>query len=168
VTEPEAAAQYTARFVRSTRGFEFLREGSYFILCDAGGGTVDVVSYRVKKLYPSLELEQIGFPTARRCGSQFINFEFKKWLQKLIGEKNYAAIDPNTVMGKITSHVTEGKAMRDLMTKFDNRKKRFTGLKDDVIRLEMPAPLEKLTIHGKVDEGDFVIPPCVNSLQFSF
>jgi len=158
VTEPEAAAQYTAKFVRDSIGYEFLKEGSYFILCDAGGGTVDVVSYKVKKVFPVLELEQVGFPTARRCGSQFINFEFKKWLQKHITTKNYERIDPNTVMGKITSHVTEGKAMRELMKDFDIRKKLFTGLEDDDIRLELPQPLDHLSIPGKVEEGDFVIP----------
>ena len=72
--------------------------------------------------------------------------------------KNYERIDPNTVMGKITSHVMEGEAMRELMKDFDIRKKLFTGLEDDDIRLELPRPLDGLSIPGKVEEGDFVIP----------
>ncbi|KAF2201018.1 actin-like ATPase domain-containing protein [Delitschia confertaspora ATCC 74209] len=157
VTEPEAAAIYTARYLRDTQGQEVLTNGGYFILCDAGGGTVDVVSYKVKKLSPSLELEQIGFPTARKCGSVFINEEFKKWLRALIGPTNYEKIDPNTVMGKITSHVTEGRAMRELMEQFNSRKKRFRGGEDGDITLELPAPLDDLTIHDKVDEGYITI-----------
>lgn len=64
-------------------------------------------------------------------------------------------------MGKITSHVTEGKAMRELMKDFDIRKKLFTGLEDDDIRLELPHPLDHLSIPGKVEEGDFAIPAYV-------
>lgn len=39
------------------------QENQYFVLIDAGGGTVDIVSYQVKKLHPVLQLEQVGKPT---------------------------------------------------------------------------------------------------------
>ena len=67
LTESEAASIYTARHYRDERTEEFLQEGQYFVLCDAGGGTVDVVSYQVKKLHPILELEQVGHPTGLQC-----------------------------------------------------------------------------------------------------
>lgn len=40
VTEPEAAAYFTARHLQETRGGEFLKPGDVFALCDCGGGTV--------------------------------------------------------------------------------------------------------------------------------
>jgi hypothetical protein len=84
--------------------------------------------------------------------------EFKKWLRDLIGPKNYQKIDPNTVMGKITSHAVEGKAMRNIMEQFDDRKERFEGPEDGDIHIQLPEPLNDLTIPGKVDEGGFDIP----------
>lgn len=165
ITEPEAAAIYTARFLKDSLGKDFLKDGGYFILCDAGGGTVDVVSYKVKRLTPTFELEQIGGPTVDRCGSVFINMEFRKWLRNLIGPKNYQKIDQNTVMGKITSHSVEGKAMRNLMEQFDDRKKAFTGSEDGDIAIRLPEPLADLSIPGKVDEGEVIIS---NSVMCEF
>lgn len=134
-----------------------------------------MVSYKVRRLTPALELEQIGGPTGNlhqcrhptqwlirlsvdRCGSVFINMEFRKWLRNLIGPKNYQKIDQNTVMGKITSHSVEGRAMRQLMEQFDDRKKAFTGPDDDDIAIRLPEPLADLSIPGKVDEGEVIIP----------
>jgi hypothetical protein len=126
---------------------------------------VDVVSYKVKRLTPTFELEQIGGPTVDRCGSVFINMEFRKWLRNLIGPKNYQKIDQNTVMGKITSHSVEGKAMRNLMEQFDDRKKAFTGSEDGDIAIRLPEPLADLSIPGKVDEGEVIIS---NSVMCEF
>jgi len=64
VTEPEAAAVYTARFLRNEpEGSRTLKKNECFILVDAGGGTVDVVGYKVKALTPSLELQEMTRPT---------------------------------------------------------------------------------------------------------
>jgi molecular chaperone DnaK (HSP70) len=67
IREPEAAALYAVRWLKD-ENVEFLKVGDCFVLCDAGGGTVDVVAYKVLKLEP-LELKQIGHPTCRKCGS---------------------------------------------------------------------------------------------------
>jgi hypothetical protein len=40
VSEPVAAAIYTARYLKEIEGVNFLRKGECFTLCDAGGGTV--------------------------------------------------------------------------------------------------------------------------------
>lgn len=62
VTEPEAAAIYTTRYMQED-GSVNLKENQCFVLCDAGGGTVDVAGYRVKQLKPSLELEEMTIST---------------------------------------------------------------------------------------------------------
>ena len=54
VKEPEAAALYTMH----TLGFS-LKAGDTFIVCDAGGGTVDLISYEVIAVEPSLELKEL-------------------------------------------------------------------------------------------------------------
>ncbi|KAF2188028.1 actin-like ATPase domain-containing protein [Zopfia rhizophila CBS 207.26] len=156
VTEPEAAAIYTARYLKEKEATEFLKERECFILCDAGGGTVDVVSYRVIKLQPSLKLQKIGDPTGKKCGSIFIDMEFKKWLRSLIGDKNYQKLDPNTEANKISSHATEGEAMRILMKRFDALKKQFHSGSEDR-HVDLPKPLHNLTIPGKVNSGEITI-----------
>ncbi|KAK4447447.1 hypothetical protein QBC34DRAFT_303234 [Podospora aff. communis PSN243] len=53
-SEPEACAQYTVQAARAQRTVSEhqLRVGECFIVVDAGGGTVDLVSYRIDQLSP--------------------------------------------------------------------------------------------------------------------
>lgn len=62
ISEPEAAAIYTTRYIQD-HGAMGLKVNQCFILCDAGGGTVDVVGYRVKQVTPALILEPMTTPT---------------------------------------------------------------------------------------------------------
>ncbi|KAF3050005.1 hypothetical protein E8E11_009658 [Didymella keratinophila] len=155
MTESEAAALYTARFFRDERGQEFLRANQYFILVDAGGGTVDIVSYQVKRLYP-LQLEQIGRPTGAKCGSIFINRAFKRWLRSQLGDEHYTKLDPNMEIDHDSSHSSETPAMRDLMQRFDERKQAFTRESRDQY-LDLPFPLENLNVPGVINEGQITI-----------
>ncbi|KAJ8111356.1 hypothetical protein OPT61_g6033 [Boeremia exigua] len=159
ITEPEAAALYTARHYRDEKAEEFLREGQCFILCDAGGGTVDVVSYRVKALHPVLKLDQIGVPTGQKCGSIFINQEFKRWMRGWLGDEHFRKLDPNLDVDRNATHAAETPAMRDLMKMFDAKKKNFTYTSESHdIRLTLPPPLQNLTIPHKVHQGLVIIP----------
>jgi hypothetical protein len=36
-----------------------------FILCDAGGGTVDTISFQVKRIEPHFELEKVTKPKSK-------------------------------------------------------------------------------------------------------
>lgn len=117
-----------------------------------------MVSYKVKQLQPTLQLQQIGDPTGKRCGSIFVNLEFRKWLRQLLGDKNYQKLDPYMEMSKITSHATEGPALRDLMKAFDAWKRGFTKNFGRDIPIDLPAPLQDLDIPGKVNHGEITIP----------
>jgi molecular chaperone DnaK (HSP70) len=48
ISEPEAAAVYALKMT-PPKG---LNVGSNFVVCDAGGGTVDLIAYKVTSLYP--------------------------------------------------------------------------------------------------------------------
>ncbi|QDS73014.1 hypothetical protein FKW77_009110 [Venturia effusa] len=150
VTEPEAAAVYTARYLSDFHGQDFLKVGECFVLCDAGGETVDVVSYRVKQLQP-LELEKIGKATGRKCGSTYIDLAFKSWLLQLLGVHNYEKLDPE-FDGKISSHATEGEAMRKVMKQFNERKEKFKKDSRDT-RIDLPAPLDTLNLDTRIQGG---------------
>ncbi|KAE8452931.1 hypothetical protein EG329_013203 [Mollisiaceae sp. DMI_Dod_QoI] len=153
VSEPEAAAVYTARSERERR---VLKKDDYFVLCDAGGGTVDVVAYRVKQLQPTFEIERETRPTGDKCGSIFVNLAFKDWLRGLIGDERYQQLDQAPMDSKISSHHTEGERMRELMRGFEIQKKGFTTNSGD-IRIDLPEPFENLNMDGVVG-GEITIP----------
>jgi len=54
IKEPEAAALYTIHSLDFT-----LSVGDAFVLCDAGGGTVDLISYEVAEITPTLQLREL-------------------------------------------------------------------------------------------------------------
>ena len=54
IKEPEAAALYTLHYM----GDKGLDVGDAFVICDAGGGTVDLISYEIMSLQP-FELKEL-------------------------------------------------------------------------------------------------------------
>jgi hypothetical protein len=61
----------------------FPLEDSWIGLTDinkAGGGTVDLISYKVTQLNPKLQLSEAARGTGSACGSIFLDLEFKKFL----------------------------------------------------------------------------------------
>ncbi|QDS75662.1 hypothetical protein FKW77_007196 [Venturia effusa] len=79
-SEPESCALYTVREVLF-RHTASIRTGECFIMCDAGGGTIDLVSFRVISREP-LELEKVGVLLGDDFGSTLIDMEFLKWFDK--------------------------------------------------------------------------------------
>ncbi len=86
VSEPEAAAIYT---LHKTDRHD-LHVGDCFLVVDAGGGTVDLISYVVSSLYPVLEVTEAAPGSGGMCGSQFLNGRFQQFLDGKLGkESNY-------------------------------------------------------------------------------
>jgi hypothetical protein len=56
-----------------------------FIVCDAGGGTVDLISYEIKQLNP-LRLEESAEGTGKCCGAAFLNMRFEQHVRSKLGE----------------------------------------------------------------------------------
>ena len=85
VSEPEAAAQYA---LASLGEKGRLRKGEVFVLLDAGGGTVDVTTYKVTSDTVPLRLKgEMVKAEGALCGSSFINQRHaKKLMEKLEGE----------------------------------------------------------------------------------
>ncbi|KAL8681934.1 MAG: hypothetical protein Q9186_001942 [Xanthomendoza sp. 1 TL-2023] len=81
VTEPEAAAVYALDAMDPHN----IKIGDTFILCDAGGGTVDLISYKVSELKPSLRIEEAAPGSGSLCGSSFLNRIFQKFLTERLG-----------------------------------------------------------------------------------
>ncbi|KAK1077163.1 hypothetical protein LTR33_008322, partial [Friedmanniomyces endolithicus] len=84
ISEPEAAAVYTLRSIQPSR----LRVGDNYIVCDAGGGTVDLIAYKVTQLNP-LRVEESAVGTGGLCGSAFLNYRFQDHVKSRIGAERY-------------------------------------------------------------------------------
>ncbi|OAL26658.1 hypothetical protein AYO20_09999 [Fonsecaea nubica] len=152
ITEPEAAAIYTARYLKDEVREIFLK---------------DVVSYKVKQVEPSLVLERIGVPTGDKCGAIYIDIAFKEWLRQQLGNKYYEKLDLNQDLQRVSSHTCESKAMRELMKSFDVLKKQFHKNHRDMA-LDLPAPLHNLTLEGRVDCGEIKISNATMTGFFDF
>ena len=84
ISEPEAAAVYALK----TTPPKGMKVGSHFVVCDAGGGTVDLIAYKVTSLYPLL-VEESAVGTGGLCGSAFIDFRFEEHIKERLGFKRF-------------------------------------------------------------------------------
>lgn len=78
ISEPEAAAMYALNIMDPHN----VEVGDTFVLCDAGGGTVDLISYTVSALKPILEIIEASPGSGSLCGSSFLNRIFEQCLRK--------------------------------------------------------------------------------------
>ncbi len=77
ISEPEAAAMYALDALDPHN----LKIGDTFVLCDAGGGTVDLITYTVSALKPILKLIEASPGTGSLCGASLLNRRFSAFLE---------------------------------------------------------------------------------------
>ncbi|KAG4432939.1 hypothetical protein IFR05_011585 [Cadophora sp. M221] len=104
ISEPEAAVTY-ALFRKELGG---LLTGDTFVVCDAGGGTVDLISYTIEQLEPTLQVKEAAPGSGGLCGSTYLNRRFQEFLVSKLGQEE--GFDHETVS--------------DAMKKFDEEIKR--------------------------------------------
>jgi hypothetical protein len=67
--------------------------GDAFVICDAGCGTVDLISYEITQLKPSLELKELvpgkGREIQLPSKSRGLNKRFEEAIKDLVGEGQY-------------------------------------------------------------------------------
>ncbi|KAF9762171.1 hypothetical protein IL306_003548 [Fusarium sp. DS 682] len=83
VSEPEAAAIYALNDI-DPHG---LKVGNTIVVVDAGGGTVDLISYTTLSLKPILEVQEAATGSGALCGSTFLNRGFSKFLRSKLGKE---------------------------------------------------------------------------------
>ncbi|KAG9231241.1 Hsp70 family protein-like protein [Amylocarpus encephaloides] len=88
IKEPEAAALYAIHDM-SDKG---LKVGNSLVICDRGGGTVDLISYEITALEPRLELKELVPSKGGMSGSLGLNMRFENEVCYLIGEDQYLRI----------------------------------------------------------------------------
>ncbi|KAJ5787881.1 hypothetical protein N7457_002871 [Penicillium paradoxum] len=83
LSEPEAAAVCAIRTIQPNA----IAEGDCLIVCDAGGGTVDIITYRVKQKDP-LRFEEATKGTGAVCGSVMLDERFDALVKDLIEKQS--------------------------------------------------------------------------------
>lgn len=117
---------------------------------------------------PGLEKDPANVAWAGgKCGSAFIDTAFKAWLRDEIGVGEYEKLDPVNARQRLSAHTVESGPMRELIKEFEKKKKTFSNAKQDV-KLTLPAPLDRLTIKGRVNEGELIILQSVTRCRETF
>ena len=90
LSEPESAAIYTLKNMDSTNSA--VKVNDRIVVCDCGGGTVDVISYEVRQIQPQLRVAECTAGTGDYCGSTFIDQEFEKLFAARMGSAHFGKI----------------------------------------------------------------------------
>ncbi|KAJ6786294.1 hypothetical protein PWT90_00834 [Aphanocladium album] len=93
IKEPEAAALYSIRQLDMC-----LEPQDVIVLCDAGGGTVDLISYEVESTNPKLELKEVVEPKGGIAGSMFLNTGFKEAVKEIIPSDKWQSFKGSKAM----------------------------------------------------------------------
>ena len=83
VSEPESAAVYTIKSL--DKAHARFKAQDRVIVCDAGGGTVDLIAYEIMQIAPHLSVVECTAGTGDFCGSTFIDREFDKLFTRRMG-----------------------------------------------------------------------------------
>ncbi|CAO3633945.1 unnamed protein product [Cunninghamella blakesleeana] len=142
ISEPEAAALYCEK---KSEQFNLI-QGQRFMICDAGGGTVDLVVFEIDEKDGRRTLKEVTHGHGASCGSGFLDDRMRQYIhQKFI------------TYGEINDHT-----MDYIMDAFINIiKPEFDGLEDHFIDLPGSMGLINDTTIG-VDNGCLHLP--VNEL----
>lgn len=63
--------------------------GDSFVVCDAGGGTVDLITYEIKTIDPYLELVELVPGKGGMAGSLGLNKRFEETVRQVVGEDQF-------------------------------------------------------------------------------
>ncbi|KAF3910425.1 hypothetical protein ABW20_dc0105441 [Dactylellina cionopaga] len=150
ISEPEAAAIYslaslhedkTSREKAGMKSTE-MQPGEHFMVCDAGGGTVDLITYQVEQIFPDLKIRESVVGGGGKCGSTYIDDAFHNLLRARIG--------PSFDNNAIWTPKKKGKGSQ-LMQKFEICKRTFGQTGNDVWFLELPVPVKNNEDNGISD-----------------
>lgn len=73
----------------------------------------------------------------------------------MLGERHFKTLDPKS-RGKNLSRTSEDERMRFVMEQFDGLKRRFVANSSDG-KIDLPEPIDKINIPGKVYQGELTI-----------
>jgi hypothetical protein len=136
-TEPEAAAIYTINALKGSVQDEQLKVNDGFVVCDMGGGTVDLIAYRVAGIEPT-SVNEATISTGDQCGGSFVDRAFLTWLENKLGIEDFVKI-AGSAAEQLSRTSLPPKLSRMVQDFSLTAKSGFSGTEEYYIRL--PAPL---------------------------
>jgi molecular chaperone DnaK (HSP70) len=125
ISEPEAAAIYCILDMKDSLT---LKVGDKFVVCDAGGGTVDIITFEVESIDGDMvNLKEAVAGDGHACGSVFLNRRFKKWL--IVNYQDHPGWESDTLEDAMEHFEQDVK--RNFRKGRDKNIVRVTGLSDD-------------------------------------
>ncbi|KAI9764080.1 MAG: hypothetical protein M1840_008884 [Geoglossum simile] len=131
IKEPEAAALYALDHLKD----KCFQVGDAFVICDAGGGTVDLISYELTSIAP-FKLRELVPGDGGMAGSLILNKKFEEYMERIVGEEQFTRLQPSD-------------SFRRGMQTFDEETKRKFRSIDDEFLIGFPrARLKDDPTHG--------------------
>lgn len=120
ISEPEAAAIHSLQGDNPHK----LEVGDTIVICDAGGGTVDLITFSILALEPDLRLKEEAPGDGSLCGSAFLNMRFEEFLEERL----------SSLSG------WDREAKEEAIQRFEEvAKRRFEGNTNDEFRFNVPG-----------------------------
>ncbi|PVH99820.1 hypothetical protein DM02DRAFT_629036 [Periconia macrospinosa] len=127
VSEPEAAAACVlAENLNEIYLTKSIKFDEVVLILDAGGGTVDAVTYGITKEEPLRMDAEVVKPDSEVCGASFINHRFKEVLEERLKDETYLIKN-----GKTLATIIEGQTIM-----FENGEKRSFNTEDRYSELD--------------------------------
>lgn len=84
IPEPEAAAVAALKsLAEGSSGQSQLKPNTAVMIVDCGGGTVDLSTYKITQVYPTLKFEELIPGIGGKCGSVWIERRFHTWMSQV-------------------------------------------------------------------------------------
>ncbi|KAL2851693.1 hypothetical protein BJX68DRAFT_265937 [Aspergillus pseudodeflectus] len=133
ITEPEAAAIAALRKTTTDGMGASVKAGDGVLVCDCGGGTVDITTYLIQAVHPKLEFEELCTGIGGKCGSTAVDRNFYMLMKARFG-KAFSSL-PRRRIGPGS----------EFMNKFEIVKRDFgMSTEDDSVHpLPLNMPLQK-------------------------
>ncbi|KAF3931845.1 hypothetical protein ABW19_dt0203457 [Dactylella cylindrospora] len=86
ISEPGAAGLHVLTISKRNNP-QLVKKGDCIVVCDAGGGTVDIVTFEATNVSPHLVLEERVAPSGDLCGSVYLNLAFESLIDLKLGPR---------------------------------------------------------------------------------
>ncbi|KAF4434909.1 actin-like ATPase domain-containing [Fusarium acutatum] len=159
VTEPEAAA-----LSNILDRYDSVKQGNVYVVCDVGGGTVDLITYEIESINP-IRMRKAVLGQGELCGGVFIDEAFDRKCRERLGPtwKALSRGGKNEIMkspGSVHGHASERNGLQQTEAALDDTtkeplikrgkihfkeadiKETFTKVYDDIVDL-ITSQIEK-------------------------
>lgn len=144
IPEPEAAAVAALSSMSLKNSFVPIRKNEAIVICDCGGGTVDIITHFVKNIEP-LAFDELVVGIGGKCGSTFIDRNFHRWMST-----NF-----DLAFDRLPA-VKKGPGSR-FMKEFELYKHDFGHLEDPSYVFEVPLVMRNVTDNVHYDSEESIV-----------